>query len=69
MPSLPDPIVPLLAPFASLFDARTWRKAQHLLIGAVLATGQRTVCVCLRVLGRQAELNFALCSTGPVGPP
>ena len=26
MPSLPDAIVPLLSPFASLFDARTWRK-------------------------------------------
>jgi len=48
MPSLPDAIVPLLSPFASLFDART----QRLLIGAVLAPGRRTVCACLRVLGR-----------------
>ena len=37
MPSLPDAIVPLLSPFASLFDARTWRKARQLLIGAVPA--------------------------------
>ena len=67
MPSLPDAIVPLLSPFASLFDARTWRKAQRLLIGAVLAPGRRTVCAC-----RQAEPDFALstrCSTGPAGPP
>ena len=60
MPSLPDAIVPLLSPFASLFDARTWRKAQRLLMGAVLASGRRTVCACLRVLGRQAEPDFAL---------
>ena len=60
MPSLPDAIVPLLSPFASLFDARTWRKAQQLLMGAVLAPGRRTVCACLRVLGRQAEPDFAL---------
>ena len=70
MPSLPDAIVPLLSPFASLFDARTWRKAQRLLIGAVPAPGRRTVCACLRVLGRQAEPDFVpatRCSTGPAG--
>ena len=39
MPSLPTAIVSLLSPFASLFDARTWRKAQRLLIGAVMAAG------------------------------
>ena len=60
MPSLPSAIVPLLFPFASLFDARTWRKAQHLLIGAVLAPGKRTVTACLRALGRHAERDFAL---------
>ena len=58
--SLPAAIVPLLSPFAALFDARTWRKAQHLLIGAVLAPGKRTVTACLRVLGRHAERDFAL---------
>lgn len=36
MPSLPDAFVPLLAPFTSLFDAYTWRKARRLLIGSVL---------------------------------
>ena len=39
MPSLPNVIVPLLSPFASLFDARTWRKVRRLLVGAVLAPG------------------------------
>ena len=60
MPSLPDAIVPLLSPFASRFDARTWRKAQRLLVGAVLAPGRRTVCACLRVLGRPHARDFAL---------
>ena len=35
MPSLPPAIVPLLSPFASLFDARTWRKVQILLTGVI----------------------------------
>ena len=48
MPNLTNAIVPLLSPFASLFDARTWRKARWLLIGAVPAPGQRTLCACLR---------------------
>ena len=61
MPRLPDAIVPLLSPFASLFDARTWRKARQLLIGAVLAPGRRTVCACLRALGQQAEPDFSPC--------
>ncbi len=34
MPSLPGALVPWLVPFALLFDARTWRKVQRLLIGA-----------------------------------
>ena len=43
MLTLPDAIVPILAPFATLFTHPTWRKAQILLVGAILATGQRTV--------------------------
>ena len=58
--SLRDAIVALLFPFASLFDARIWRKAQRLWFGAVLAPGRRTVCTCLRVLERQAERDFTL---------
>ena len=51
MPSLPDAMVPLLSPFASLFDARTWRKVQSLLMGVVLAPGRRTVTSALYALG------------------
>ena len=50
---LPNTIVPLLAPFAMLFTAPTWRKAQPLMVGAILSTGQRTVAAALRVMGRR----------------
>ena len=60
MPSLPDAIVPLLSPFASLFDARTWRKAQILLTGMILAPGRRTVSTALYALGLQEKGDFAL---------
>ena len=41
MLTLPEAIVPLLNPFAPMFQARTWKKAQVLLVGAVLTTDQR----------------------------
>ena len=59
MPSLPDAIVLLLAPFASLFDARTWRKVQILLTGVILAPGRRTVTSALYALGLQEEGDWA----------
>ncbi len=60
MPSLPPAIVPLLSPFASLFDVRTWRKAQILLTGVILAPGRRTVSTALYVPGLQDRGDFAL---------
>ena len=59
MPSLPDPIVSLLSPFTSLFDARTWRKVQILLTGVILAPGRRTVTSALYALGLQEEGDWA----------
>ena len=59
MLTLPIAIVPILAPFAMLFTNPTWRKAQLLLVGAVLATGQRTVAAALRVMGRSDQDDFA----------
>ncbi len=59
MPSLPASIILLLQPFAALFDARTWRKAQVLLVGAILAPGKRTVSSALQVLGLQEQRDFA----------
>ena len=35
---LPVAIIKLLEPFETLFDYRTWKKAQLLLVGAILAT-------------------------------
>ena len=42
MLTLPDAILPVLHPFATLFRSPTWL-AQILLVGAILAPGQRTV--------------------------
>ena len=59
MLTLPDAIVALLVPFARLFTSPTWRKAQLLLIGAILTPGQRTVAAALRVMGRSDQRDYA----------
>ena len=59
MLTLPDAIVALLVPFATLFTSPTWRKAQLLLIGAILTPGQRTVAAALRVMGRSDQRDYA----------
>ena len=45
---LPPEMVVLLAAFAPLFSDRVWAHAQILAIGAILATGKRTVTSALR---------------------
>src|SRR3954462_6022668 len=55
---LPSGFVPLLLAFAPLFRARVWERAQLLLLGAILAPGQRTVCSVLRVVGLAFETHF-----------
>jgi hypothetical protein len=55
---LPPEIVALLAPFAPLFSEGVWGHAQALLIGALLATGKRTVTSALRILGKTQEAHF-----------
>ena len=59
MLTLPIAIVPILAPFARLFTNPTWRKAQLLLVGTILTTGQRTVAAALRVMGRSDQRDYA----------
>ena len=59
MLTLPDVIVPILSPFAMLFTNPTWQKAQLLLVGAILTTGQRTVAAALRVMGRSDQDDYA----------
>ena len=58
MPSLPPEMIGLLAPFAQLFSERVWLHAQVLVLGALLAPGQRTVSSCLRVMGLAWEAHF-----------
>ena len=59
MLTLPDAIVVVLVPFATLFTSPTWRKAQLLLVGAILTPGQRTVAAALRVMGRSDHRDYA----------
>ena len=59
MLTLPAAIVAVLMPFATLFSQPTWRKAQLLLVGAILTTGQRTVAQALRVMGRSQHRDYA----------
>ena len=59
MLTLPNAIVPLLAPFAMLFTTPTWQKAQLLMVGAIQTTGQRTVAAALRVTGRRDQRDYA----------
>lgn len=48
----------LLAVFAKHFSAATWPHVQVLIIGAILARGQRTVTAALRVMGLSNERHF-----------
>ena len=59
MPSLPDAMVLLLSPFASLLDARILCQVQILLMGVVLAPGRGTVSSALYALGLPARGDFA----------
>ena len=59
MLTLPDAIVAVLAPFAGVFTNPTWQKAQLLMVGAILATGQRTVAAALRVMGRSDQDDYS----------
>jgi DDE superfamily endonuclease len=50
--------VSLWSSFAPLFSDRVGRHAQVLLLGAILAPGQRTVTSCLRIVGLGGEHRF-----------
>ena len=58
MPALPPRFVTTIVAFSVLFRQRTWRAAEALLLGAILAPGRRTVTSVLRVLGLAAERHF-----------
>src|SRR5258708_35911022 len=51
MPILPADVMTLLVCFAPVFSPRVWRHVPLLVVGAILAPGQRTVTAVLRLLG------------------
>ena len=55
---LPPEMVVLLAAFAPLFSDRVWAHAQILAIGAILATGKRTVTSALHIMGLSHDEHF-----------
>jgi hypothetical protein len=60
MLNLPTFMMVALDPFAQIFWGNsTWYRAQELVVGALLATGKRTVTSALRALGRAGENNYA----------
>ena len=59
MPRLPSHFAALIQAFAPLFlQQRTWRRAELLLDGAILAPGKRTVTSLLRIAGLSRERRF-----------
>ena len=58
MLTLPSEYLTLIATFAPVFSARVWRHVQVLVVGAILAPGQRTVTSILRVMGLSQNKHF-----------
>lgn len=58
MLTLPNEIMSIWITFAPFFSTRLWPPVQILVVGAVLATGKRTVTAVLRVMGRSQEKQF-----------
>ena len=58
MPRLPARFAAVILCFAPLFFQRSWRHAEVLLVGAILAPGRRTVSSILRITGRSRERRF-----------
>jgi hypothetical protein len=48
----------MLGFFQGAFSERVWERAKELVIGAILAPGERTVAAILRVMGRSEEQQF-----------
>jgi len=58
MSALPPRFASVILTFAGLFHQATWRYAEQLLAGAILAPGIRTVASVLRILGASGERHF-----------
>jgi hypothetical protein len=60
MLSLPDWLMPLLGEFAPVVGRKTtWHKVEFMVVGAIVATGKRTVSAVLRVMGLSQECHYA----------
>ena len=55
---LPTRFAAVILSFAPLFFQRSWRHAELLLVGAILAPGKRTVTSLLRICGLARERHF-----------
>ncbi len=58
MPCLPSRFAAVILAFAPLFFQRSWRHAEVLVTGAILAPGKRTVTSLLRIMGLVQERRF-----------
>lgn len=58
MLTLPKRIIQVLRQFETVFSERVWEWGKVLLIGAILAPGERTVAAILRVMGCADEKQF-----------
>src|SRR6266567_4624626 len=58
MLTLPKGIIHVLRHFEAVFSERVWEWAKVLVIGAILAPGERTVAAILRVMGCSDEKQF-----------
>src|SRR3954470_20377004 len=58
MEALPRELVRVLRVFEDVFSERVWDWVQVLVVGAILAPGQRTVASVLRVMGLNGERQY-----------
>lgn len=58
MITLPAELMTFIVAFAPLFSKPVFEHVKLLLVGAILATGKRTVTACLRITGKGADKNF-----------
>src|ERR1700751_2665045 len=58
MHTVPVTLTRLIVKFAPRFSKRVWEHVQILVVGALLAPGQRTVTAVLRVMGLSHERHF-----------
>jgi hypothetical protein len=58
MLAIPVTLTRVIVKFAPQFSKRVWEQVQVLVVGALLAPGQRTVSAVLRVMGLSQERHF-----------